>query len=72
MVSERLFIIAVWRFMPAAKDLKKVVARRTIWKVLQQYINAMMGRFPPPEKLIERVEEKLTPAQAQAKQQQKS
>jgi hypothetical protein len=45
--------------MPAAKDIKKVVARRTVWEILRKYVDLMMGRFPPPEELLKRVEEKL-------------
>ena len=45
--------------MPAVKDMKKVVARRTVWEILRKYVDLMMGRFPPPEELLKRVEEKL-------------
>jgi hypothetical protein len=53
--------------MPAAKDKKRVAARRTVRTFLRWYLDTMLGRFPAPEKLIERVEEKLTP-RAQAEQ----
>jgi hypothetical protein len=53
--------------MPAAKDIRRVAARRTVWKILRRYIDAMMARFQPPEELIKRVEEKLTPAEVEAR-----
>jgi hypothetical protein len=57
--------------MPAAKDKKRVAARRTVRTFLRWYLDTMLGRFPAPEKLIERVEEKLTP-RAQAEQEKKT
>jgi hypothetical protein len=44
--------------MPAAKDIQGAAARRTIWVIRRQCVHTMMSRFPPPEEMIERVEEK--------------
>jgi hypothetical protein len=45
--------------MPAANEPKRVVARRTVWRILRQYVDTMLARFSPPEELIKKVEEKL-------------
>jgi len=57
-----MFFRCCWIFMPAAKDIQGAAARRTIWVILRQYVQTMMSRLPPPEKLIERV----PPAQGRA------